>query len=244
MTSNFNPFVSIVIPVYNGEKYVHEAIDSALAQTYSNLEIIVVNDGSTDTTEEVALSYGNKIRYFSKSNGGTSTALNVGVKNMKGEYFSWLSHDDTYYPKKIEAQIAELSKLENKNTIMISDLDGINANYEKIYVTDYVSFINEHPSRLQSPIYPIVYMRLHGCGLLIPRICFDEVGLFDESALVAQDFEFFYRAFKKFPYKYTSQVLVTARDTSNRQGIRSKSKCSVEYSDLLMTIFGDIIKSW
>ena len=60
------PLVSIIIPVYNGSNFMREAIDSALAQTYPNIEIIVVNDGSTDNTREIALSYGDKIRYFEK----------------------------------------------------------------------------------------------------------------------------------------------------------------------------------
>lgn len=72
--NEFKPLVSIVIPVYNGSNYLQEALDSAVAQTYKNLEIIVVNDGSTDDTENIALSYGDKIRYFYKENGGTSTA--------------------------------------------------------------------------------------------------------------------------------------------------------------------------
>ena len=108
----FNPLVSIIIPVYNGENYVAEAIDSALAQTYDNIEIIVVNDGSEDRTDEICKSYGNKIRYFKKENGGTSTALNLGIKNMNGEYFSWLSHDDKYYPNKIKRQ-ANLDAIQN-----------------------------------------------------------------------------------------------------------------------------------
>ena len=91
-----NPLVSIVIPVYNGSNFMREAIDSALAQTYPNIEILVVNDGSTDNTREIALSYGDKIRYFEKENGGVATALNLAIHEMKGEYFSWLSHDDWY----------------------------------------------------------------------------------------------------------------------------------------------------
>ena len=99
------PKVSIVIPVYNGERYVRYAIDSALAQTYDNIEIIVVNDGSTDKTDEIVKSYGNKVRYIKKKNGGVSSALNMAIEKMKGEYFSWLSHDDTYEPTKIEDEI-------------------------------------------------------------------------------------------------------------------------------------------
>ena len=82
----FNPLVSIVIPVYNGANYVSEAIESALKQTYKNIEIIVVNDGSTDNTEKIVKKYGDKIRYFYKENGGVASALNLGIKNMKGEY--------------------------------------------------------------------------------------------------------------------------------------------------------------
>ena len=216
----FNPLVSIIIPVYNGENYVAEAIDSALAQTYDNIEIIVVNDGSEDRTDEICKSYGNKIRYFKKENGGTSTALNLGIKNMNGEYFSWLSHDDKYYPNKIKRQVEELEKLENKNTIMMSDLNGINENYEKIYETHYIDHIKEYPPREKSMLHPIIYNLTHGCTLLIPKACFKKVGLFDEKSLVAQDFEFFYRAFSKFPHKLIPEILVTARDSSNRQGRR------------------------
>ena len=98
---------------------MREAIDSAIAQTYQNIEIIVVNDGSNDNgkTREIALSYGDKIRYFEKENGGVSTALNLGIKEMKGEYFSWLSHDDVYYPNKVERQVRELEALDDKKTI-------------------------------------------------------------------------------------------------------------------------------
>ena len=112
----FNPKVSIVIPVYNGSDYLKEAIESALAQTYKNIEIIVVNDGSNDNgnTQRIALSYGNEIRYYYKENGGTATALNFGIEKMQGEYFSWLSHDDVYYPEKISTQIEYLNKQTNK----------------------------------------------------------------------------------------------------------------------------------
>ena len=229
-----NPKVSIIIPVYNGSNYLAEAINSALKQTYKNIEILVVNDGSLDdgATERVAMQYKDKIKYFSKPNGGTSTALNVGIKHMTGDYFSWLSHDDQYYPKKIQRQVEELRKLKNKNTIMMTDLDGIDEDYNKIYKTCYINHVNAYPPREQSLLHPIIYNQTHGCTLLIPKACFDEVGLFDEEEKVAQDFEFFYRAFSKFPHKLIPEILVTARDSSNRQGRRSKSKGNEEYSRL------------
>lgn len=244
-TKGFYPKVSIIIPVYNGSNYLDEAINSALSQTYKNLEIIVVNDGSSDngSTEKIAKSYGKRIIYFSKPNGGTSTALNLGIKNMTGEYFSWLSHDDQYYPKKIERQIEVLSKLKNKDTIMMTDLDGIDEDYRKIYQTDYRKHLEEYPPRKKSYIHPVIYNQTHGCTLLIPKKCFDTVGLFDEKEKVAQDFEFFYRAFKKFPHKLIPEVLVTARDSSNRQGRRSKSKGNEEYSRLFIKIIKELSES-
>ena len=118
-----DPLVSIVIPVYNGSNYLREAIDSALAQTYSNIEVIVVNDGSNDdgATWKIAHSYGDKIRYFEKENGGVSTALNFGIANMRGKYFSWLSHDDLYYPNKIQVQIDALRKAGDMSKIVYSN---------------------------------------------------------------------------------------------------------------------------
>ena len=97
-----NNKVSIIIPVYNGENYIREAIDSALSQTYKNIEIIVVNDGSKDNTDEICKSYGKKIKYIKKENGGVATALNTGIKAAKGQYIAWLSHDDLYKENRIE----------------------------------------------------------------------------------------------------------------------------------------------
>jgi len=240
---NFNPRVSIVIPVYNGSKYLGEAIDSALAQTYKNIEIIVSNDGSNDNgaTDRVARSYGDKIIYLNKAkNGGASTALNAAIKIMTGKYFSWLSHDDMYYPNKIQRQIEELAKLKNKNTIMMSDLDGINEKRKKIYQTNYKNHIKEYPLREKSFIHPVVYNQTHGCTLLIPKTCFKEVGLFDIGERVAQDFEYFYRIFQKYPHKLVSEVLVTARDTSNRMGRRAKPRASIEYSRLYIKMLESV----
>jgi glycosyltransferase involved in cell wall biosynthesis len=84
--------VSIVIPVYNGADFLREAIESALNQTYARIEVIVVNDGSTDggKTEQIAASYGSRLRYVSRPNGGVAAALNTGVGVMAGDFLSWL----------------------------------------------------------------------------------------------------------------------------------------------------------
>lgn len=229
----FKPLISIVIPVYNGADFLAEAIDSALAQTYTNIEVIVVNDGSSDDgqTRQVALGYGGRISYFEKENGGTSSALNVGVSQMKGDYFAWLSHDDYYHPKCIERQITRLSKLVNKNTITLTEVKAVD--HDRSLISPHSLYAHHratYPARNQSRLYPVMYMKIHGCQMLIPKFAFEAVGLFDESVKVAQDFEFFRRLFRHFPNVLVPEVLGASRHSSNRQGMRHADLGSVEYS--------------
>ena len=180
-----HPLVSIIIPVYNGSEYMREAIDSALAQTYDNIEILVINDGSTDggKTEEIALSYGDKIRYFSKENGGVSTALNLGIKNMRGEYFSWLSHDDSYEPKKIEEQILSLQGKEK--CVSVCNRKTIDKDSKLVSI-----WKNRYESPVLSSEEALIYVTkygINGCSFLIPKSVFEEVGLFNEELRYCQD---------------------------------------------------------
>lgn len=243
MPNTFQPLVSIVIPVYNGSNYVAEAIQSALEQSYSPIEIIVVNDGSNDdgSTEKIALSYGDQIRYYTKPNGGTSSALNVGIRHMRGEYFCWLSHDDLYDKDCVKFQIETLSALGDKKTITMTDLRTMDEHYRIMCPdTSYATSINQWPPRASSRLYPVIYMKLHGCQMMLHRDVFSEVGCFDEKMLVAQDFEFFGRAFRAFPHVLVSRVLGTARDSSNRQGRRSAAKGSDEYSRVFLSIIDSL----
>ena len=186
----FQPLVSIVIPVYNGSNYVRDAIDSALNQTYKNIEIIVVNDGSKDdgATEQIALSYGDKIRYIHKENGGVSSALNEGIRNMRGEYFSWLSHDDMYKPDKIERQVAMLNKYGNTDCLVLCSAEHINAKGECIK-----NGVRKNELELGLNTYERVLKSLctrgsyNGCAFLIPKSAFDKAGMFDETLRYAQD---------------------------------------------------------
>ena len=102
-----NPIVSVIIPAYNVEKYIRNAIDSVLGQTYKDIEIIVVDDGSTDGTKKSLEPYikDNKIIYLYQNNRGLSGARNSGIKTAKGEYIALLDADDLFYPSKIEKQL-------------------------------------------------------------------------------------------------------------------------------------------
>ena len=207
MIANMTPKVSIIIPVYNGANYLNEAIDSALAQTYKNIEVIVVNDGSTDegATEKIALFYGDRITYISKENGGVSTALNVGIKTMTGDYFSWLSHDDLYYPDKIEKQVYLVNKnIEAKvlfcNTEVISEDGGIlkSVNVKGI-------------EKLHGGIC-FFETWIYACSLLVHKSCFDVIGLFNEKNRTTQDVEFTLLLLYFFDVWHLQEVLTKRRD--------------------------------
>ena len=197
-SETFAPLVSIVIPVYNGSNYMREAIDSALAQTYKNIEIIVVNDGSSDggKTEQIAKEYGDKIRYIYKENGGVSTALNTGIRNMNGEYFSWLSHDDVYMPDKIEKQVEALSKVEDKATLVCCDYVHIDKESKLI---GNMPRVDSKDIKMLSWEYMLLNLfkkgPVNGCSLLIKKTIFEEVGLFDESLRFYQDGFMWYKIF-------------------------------------------------
>jgi len=191
-----NPLVSIVIPVYNGANYMREAIDSALKQTYPNIEVIVINDGSNDNgeTESIALSYGNKIRYFKKENGGVATALNMGIQEMQGEYFSWLSHDDLYYPDKIERQINELRRYNDKTMIVNGDFDFFDEDLQEIIPIRHLNRYSRE--KLEDSFFIILEDCIHACALLIHRSHFERVGMFDEKLRVTQDMDLWFRMFR------------------------------------------------
>ncbi len=212
MAEDFNPLVSIVIPVYNGENYMREAIDSALGQTYKNIEVLVVNDGSKDRTDEIARSYGNKIRYFKKENGGVSTALNLAIKNMKGEYFSWLSHDDVYLPEKIETQIEALRRLEDKQTVVNSTYSWIDENSQIFEI-----HIPEIPKKFKNNgLYYFFMSEISGCGLLIHKNHFKKVGLFDPKLRIVQDNDMWFKILRYANFVHINKAIIQIREHRNR----------------------------
>lgn len=208
---SFNPKVSIIIPVYNGSNYLKEAIDSALAQTYKNIEIIVVNDGSNDggKTEEIAKSYGDKIRYFYKENGGVATALNLGIKESEGEYISWLSHDDLYLPEKIERQIQYLGNTASRKLVLFSDFEALDLRKgsRRICRVGYKGL-----DKLYSALLLLFSSSIHGCTMFIPRGSFDDVGLFNEELRTTQDYELWFKMVKKgYEFRHIPEVLIRTR---------------------------------
>lgn len=223
----YMPLVSIVIPVYNGSNYMAEAIDSALSQTYENIEIVVVNDGSRDEgkSDAIAKSYGDKIRYFPKENGGSSSALNKGIAEMKGEWFSWLSHDDLYYPNKIKKQVEYLNSLLSSGTdeadlykqVLFTACDYINGEGKAIKKSkpQKEKELSEHISSLSGNEYliaePTKY-NFYGCGCLVNKKVFAEIGGFDESLRLINDLDMWTRVYMGgYRLHYMPEALTVGR---------------------------------
>ncbi len=183
------PLVSIIMPVYNGAKYLGEAINSALAQTYKNVEVIVVNDGSDDggATAAVIESFGNRIIALHKENGGVSSALNLGVSKMRGEYFAWLSHDDVLLPDYLEKQIEFLNKnhITDNNTIVSCQVGLMDASGKSLY-RPYKPMLGKKSG---NEVYE--YLLSGGnicyCTMLIPRECMEKVPPFNTKFKYVQD---------------------------------------------------------
>lgn len=192
MTDNkLFPKVSIVIPVYNGANFLNNAIDSALGQTYQNIEVLVINDGSSDdgATERIAQSYGEKIRYFSKPNGGVSSALNYGIAQMTGDYFSWLSHDDSYSPTKIADAVDLLRSMHQlyEKTIAFTFGHYIDQDGNVIKPFWYKLETGRRYSGEEMVEFAVRNGTLYGCCMLIPKSAFEELGGLDESLHFSQD---------------------------------------------------------
>lgn len=245
----YEPLISIVIPVYNGSNYMADAIDSALCQTYKNIELIVVNDGSMDEgkTEEIALSYGDKIRYYAKENGGVSSAINFAIKHMKGEWLSWLSHDDMYKPEKLEKQINFLNKLMEENQVkdikdicVYAALERINADGK--FISKKSIDVPLQMTPIDSLIFNIKSYSIGGCTVLMSKKILDEVGGFDESIRTVSDADLWYRMMLAgHRFFYSDDVIVMSRQHKQQVGNRSRALFEKEHTALMEKISGQLL---
>ncbi len=239
MTNNQQPLVSIIIPVYNGSNYLKDAIDSALSQTYSNIEILVINDGSTDNTEEIAKSYGSKIRYYKKPNGGVSSALNFGISKMKGEYFSWLSHDDMYLPEKVEEEVKCLGSLD-KTTIIFSNFYLFDDKGKTISEVRHEKRATK--KSIETGIFPVLRGMVNGDTILIHHSVFDKCGNFDENVKTTADYIFWLKIFQTFPHHFIETPLAKYRIHSE-QDTQKHPDYNKESDDFWLTAIDAITES-
>lgn len=226
------PKVSVIIPVYNGSDFLADAIDSALAQSYSNVEVLVVNDGSSDEgqTAKIAQRYGDRIRYFEQRNGGVASALNLAISQATGEYVSWLSHDDLYYPDKLDIQVQLLAGM--------TDCDRVVSygDYAIFFDTDVNALTEMHlpdtpPEQFR--YFITTQNSLHGCTLLVPKHAFDECGGFNVALRTTQDYDLWYRMAEKYRFIHIPKLLVKARAHAGQGSVAMKDTAIIEINTLL-----------
>ena len=204
--------VSVVIPVFNGQNYLDKALTSCLNQSYKNIEIVVVDDGSQDDSFEIVKNFiakDDRVKYFRKENGGVASALNFGLKKISGNYLTWLSHDDTYHPKKIEEQIHEIQKYDS-NTILFCDYSLMNKYGEIIQRIDLLQY--NFLGFERNPLYALFQSSINGCSLFIPRNIFSkQMFKFNENLRTTQDYDLWYRIFQNSNLIHMRRNLVNYR---------------------------------
>ena len=201
------PLVSVIIPTYNRANLLLRAIKSVLSQTYKNLELIIVDDCSTDNTGEVVRKLQRKdkrIKYIKhRENRGGSAARNTGIKVAKGEYVAFQDSDDKWIQDKLEKQLAVLKKFPDEKTIIYTA-------FIKIMNKDAFYLPGKKVKKKNGMIFNEL-IKNNFIGLptvLINKSCLDEVGSFDERFPRSQDWELFLRLAKKFPFEFIDEPLL------------------------------------
>jgi glycosyltransferase involved in cell wall biosynthesis len=226
-----NPFISIVIPTFNRAKQVRLALDSVLAQTYRNFEVIVVDDGSTDDTKDVVASIvknqamgGVRVRYIGQLNQGQSVARNRGAEEAKGEWIAFLDSDDLWLPGKLEKQIETLRQFGGKSHACFTDARwfdklGNETTCFRRGERDYKDEAGIDYEAAQS----LVKMRDPYCvsTLLVDADVAKGVGWFDSSLKYAEDHDFLLRLALATPICYVNKLLCIIDQSESPEG----SKC-------------------
>lgn len=218
-----DPKVSVIIPLFNARQYVRGAIDSVLSQTYRNIEIIVVDDGSTDNPEIVLEKYSDRIKFIRlEENKGPSIARNIGIRTSTGEYLVFLDADDYVSTEKIEMEIEVLEKHPETGWVYESSLtfdeDG------RVFRELPQKFLQPNEDPPQGKIFHRLILRnlMVVNAVMIKRGVLD-VGTFDESLRGFEDWDLWLRVSAKYEVKYIDKALAFVRfhpDSSQRNVIR------------------------
>jgi glycosyltransferase involved in cell wall biosynthesis len=178
-----SPLVSCIVPVFNGERYLAEAIESVLAQPYRPIEVIVVDDGSTDRTAEILASFGDRIRSLRQPSAGPAAARNLGLRAARGQFIAFQDADDLWHPEKLERQMARFRAR--------PELDLCVTHVRNFWAPE----LEEERQRYQGRRYAEPLPGYVCVSLLARRSLFDAVGQFDVELQHGDDNDWFLRAF-------------------------------------------------
>lgn len=197
------PAVSVVIPGFNYARFLGEAIDSVLAQTLHAHEIIVVDDGSTDDTPEVAQRYAGKIRYLRTENGGVSRARNTGVAASTGEFITFLDADDRWLPRKLEMQAAAFAAAPDAGLIHTGS---------RVFDDEGRGTLCEFWPKADLDVHALMRCcSISASSVMIPRAVLDKVGDFDEQFVGTEDWDMWLRIALEHRVVGCPEVLVEYR---------------------------------
>lgn len=186
------PEISVIITAYNSEKYISRAINSVLAQSYKNFELLVIDDGSSDSTTDIVKSYGKTLTLIIKKNGGPSSARNTGIKKAAGKYICFFDADDVWLPNKLDKQIQAANNNPEINIFSCNQIySRNNKKLGKVYNTKKI-FKNsiQKSGIINDYIRPYARYSFHQpTGLMIKRKIFEMYGLFDENLKGVEDSE-------------------------------------------------------
>ncbi len=215
-----NPLISVVLPVYNGEKFVSDAIHSILNQTYTNFELIIVDDCSTDRTSTIISEFAKqdaRIKIITNQiNKKLPASLNVGHQNVKGEYITWTSDDNLYKPNAFEDYLHHLQNTQSQ--IVYSDFDLINDNGVVIKRRD-----------LSEPEY-LINGNFVGASFLYKKEVFESLKGYNEKLFLVEDYDFWLRAFNRFKFYYIKESLYRYR--LHGESLTSQISLNEEKNDL------------
>jgi len=199
--------VSVIIPTYNYGRYIQQAIDSVIAQTYSPIEIIVVDDGSTDETEETVRRYA-KIKYIRQERLGVSAARNTGIEACTGKIIAFLDADDTWEPGKLERQCALFDSNNEVGLVHcgMREFDDVTGESIATYLNGAEGWMADNLLLWDGPV-------IVGPGgtIVVRREVYDEVGGFDTRQKVGEDWDFCYRIARKYKVGFVPEPLVNYR---------------------------------
>ena len=201
------PLVSIIIPTFNRAEVVQNAVRSCLVQTYKNIEVIVVDDASTDRTSQILVSISDsRVRYFQHSqNKGPAGARNTGIKNAHGEYLAFLDYDDEWLPEKIERQLNVFEALSSDVGLVFTN-GYQEASGREFFSKNAPSGVSYAPAR--DKFFPLRVLIAPPSAWMLSLKVVRETGYFDESMYCWEDGDFLARVAYKYPLYFLNESLV------------------------------------
>jgi glycosyltransferase involved in cell wall biosynthesis len=205
------PRVSVVVPTFNRSRLLSNAIESVLAQTYTDYELIVIDDGSTDDTHEKLKAYMERIRYFYQENRGASAAQNKGIEVARGKWVSILASDDVWLPTKLERQIRAVTTFGNEFGACFTDCTWVGNPDVRLSVFEQAGLkSNLEFGHLDDPIKYILgrYAPIWVQSLMVLRSLLKELNGFDEAMAIQEDTDLIFRLAFKTKFCFVSAPLV------------------------------------